>query len=187
MAHNNHFFFNCLTPSPTAIPEALKEQLEASFSSIDTLKREMVATAAAMFGPGFVWLVQSKNGSFNLLTTYLAGSPYPQAHYRQQSVDMNTEDKSVSEAMRRKLREQPVGPAGAHGARSETPLAPGAADIKPVLCINTWEHVYLQDYGVGAFGVGGKKVYAESWWQAIDWDVVAHNAQSGFGSSRYMR
>jgi Fe-Mn family superoxide dismutase len=188
MAHNNAFFFNGLSPNKTTMPQVLKQKLEESFSSIDTLQREMILTASAMFGPGFVWLVQAKDGSFSLLTTYLAGSPYPQAHYRQQPVDMNTEDRSVSEVLRRKLREPPVNSVGAHGARSQTPLPPGAADIKPVLCINTWEHVYLQDYGVGAFGVGGKKAYAESWWHTIDWDVVAANSSLfASGSGNYLR
>jgi len=148
----------------------------------------MVATASAMFGPGFVWLVLSPDGKFSLLTTYLAGTPYPQAHYRQQPVDMNTEDGSVSEALRRKLREGPANTAGAHGPNSKAPLPPGAADIQPVLCINTWEHVYLQDYGFGAGGIGGKKAYAESWWHAIDWKVVADNSSlQSTGSNKFVR
>jgi Fe-Mn family superoxide dismutase len=179
MAHNNHFFFQGLSPHETVMPEPLKVKLEESFSSIATLRQEMTVTARAMFGPGFVWLVQSRNGTFSLLTTYLAGSPYPQAHYRQQPVDMNTEEKSFSETMRRKIRESPVNSIGAHGAKSEAPLGPGAADINPVLCINTWERVYLQDYGFV-----NKKAYVESWWHAIDWNIVAANAslsEPGFG------
>ncbi|RDL34588.1 uncharacterized protein BP5553_07716 [Venustampulla echinocandica] len=177
MAHNNAFFFNCLSPKPAAMPKILKEELTASFSSIETLKQEFIVTASSMFGPGFVWLVMGRDRRFSLLTTYLAGSPYPGAHYRKQNVDMNTEDKSVSEHMRRINRGPPANSVGAFGAYSgNQSLAPGAADVLPVLCINTWEHVYLPDYGVGAFGGGGKKAYAESWWNAIDWDVVANNA-----------
>ncbi|CAG9938276.1 unnamed protein product [Clonostachys rosea f. rosea IK726] len=56
MAHNNHFFFDGLTPDPTPIPEVLKRELEASFSSMETLRREFVITASSMFGPGFIWL-----------------------------------------------------------------------------------------------------------------------------------
>jgi Fe-Mn family superoxide dismutase len=123
-----------------------------------------------MFGPGFVWLVKDKNRKYHILTTYLAGSPWPQAHYRKQATDMNTED----EDMRRVKRGPPVNSAGAHSQPSK--LGPGGADIIPVLCLNTWEHVYLPDYGVGAGGIGGKKAYAEAWWETINWEFVANNA-----------
>jgi Fe-Mn family superoxide dismutase len=177
MAHNNQFFFSCLSPNPSEMPVALKAELEKSFSSIETLKREFIITANAMFGPGFVWLVKTKDRKYSLLTTYLAGSPYPGAHYRRQPVDMNTEDKTVSEAIRRMSREAPVNTVGSHGRLSQNQsIAPGGIDLTPVLCINMWEHVYLADYGVGAFGVGGKKAFAESWWEKIDWSVVANYA-----------
>lgn len=177
MAHNNNFFFNCLSPNPGPMPNVLKNELTASFSSIETLKQEFIVTASSMFGPGFVWLVMGRDRRFFLLTTYLAGSPYPAAHHRKQEVDMNTEDKSVSEHMRRINRGPPANSVGAFGAYTGNQnLAPGGADVLPVLCINTWEHVYLPDYGVGAGGEGGKREYAENWWNAIDWDVVASNA-----------
>ncbi|EPE29268.1 Fe,Mn superoxide dismutase (SOD), C-terminal [Glarea lozoyensis ATCC 20868] len=176
MAHNNHFFFSCLSPNKTAMPATLKHKLEQSFSSINTLEREIVLMASSMFGPGFVWLMQTKDGKFSLLNTYLGGTPYPQAHYRQQPVDMNTEDPNVPESVRRKLRMNPVNTVGAHGVNSKDRIPPGATDLTPVLCINTWEHVFIQDYGFGAGGVGGKRAYAEAWWTAIDWNVVAANS-----------
>ncbi len=178
MAHNNAFFFECISPEPTAIPATLKTELEKSFGSVETLKREFIITASSMFGPGFVWLVMDRKKKFSILTTYLAGSPYPGAHYRQQPVDMNTEDKTVADAIRRADREMPTNTVGAHGPLSRKSLAPGGIDVIPVLCINMWEHVYLPDYGVGAFGVGGKKAYAESWWHTINWPVVANHAET---------
>jgi Fe-Mn family superoxide dismutase len=186
MAHNNHFFFSCLSPTETVMPEPLKKELEASFSSIATLRQELIVTASSMFGPGFVWLVKHPLGrKYSILTTYLAGSPYPGAHHRRQPVDMNTEDnKSISDALRRTLRSDPVNTVGAHGAYAEKKLPPGGIDLVPVLCINTWEHVYLPDYGVGAFGVGGKRAYAERWWDRIDWAVVANHADVR-GSGRF--
>jgi Fe-Mn family superoxide dismutase len=179
MAHNNHFFFQCLTPTPTQMPTTLQTQLEGSFSSIETLRREFVITASSMFGPGFVWLMKDRINRYSLLCTYLAGSPYPGAHYRQQPVDMNTEDKSMSDAVTRMAREAPTNTAGAFGPRSKNQrISPGGIDLTPVLCINMWEHVYLPDYGTGAFGVGGKKAFAESWWHVIDWAEVANNADA---------
>jgi Fe-Mn family superoxide dismutase len=180
MAHNNHFFFEALTPDPAPMPVKVKEALEPSFSSIENLKREFIVTASSMFGPGFVWLVKAKDGKYSLLTTFLAGSPYPGAHYRRQAVDMNTEENApagVSDSLRRRIADPPTNRVGAFGPLSgETRMAPGGIDLTPVLCLNMWEHAYLPDYGVGAFGVGGKKAYAESWWHAIDWNVVADRA-----------
>jgi Fe-Mn family superoxide dismutase len=181
MAHNNHFFFSCLSPEPTVVPQPLKRRLESSFSSMETLEREFVVTASSMFGPGFVWLMKSKDDKYSLLTTYLAGSPYPGAHYRKQAVDFNTESNAtgvggVSGAIREKWAAQPVNQVGATGPYSKKQLAPGGVDITPVLCLNTWEHVYLRDYGVGASGRGGKKLFAQNWWQKIDWNVVFNNA-----------
>lgn len=143
----------------------------ASFSSIETLRLEFIQTAAAMFGPGFVWMVRRPRGEYSLVTTYLAGSPYPAAHYRRQPVDMNTEDQTIPENVRRVQRGPPVNSVGTHSRAQER--APGAAEISPVLCLNTWEHLYLPDYGVG-----GKKAFAEAWWQTIDWDQVALNAEN---------
>jgi superoxide dismutase, Fe-Mn family len=185
MAHNNHFFFDCLSPNPAPMGDDLRKELEGSFSSIETLQREFVLTATAMFGPGFVWLVRAKDRRYSLLTTYLAGSPWPRAHYRRQPVDMNTEDKQFSEHVKELQR----GPAvnerklGAHGKPPE--VAPGGVEITPVLCLNTWEHVYLPDYGVGASGVGGKKAFAESWWHTIDWKVVSDYASPGQHNPKY--
>ncbi|KAG9237598.1 superoxide dismutase [Amylocarpus encephaloides] len=179
MAHNNHLFFEALSPTGVPMSPQLKKSLEDSFSSIDTLQREMVLTASSMFGPGFVWIVQAKTGEFSLLTTYLAGTPYPAAHYRQQPVDMNTEDSSVSEHIRRINRAPPVNGLGAFGPSSgdKRKLGPGGADITPVLCVNTWEHVYLPDYGVK-----NKRRFVENWWRKIDWNIVASRSTLGMRS-----
>ena len=62
--------------------------------------------------------------------------------------------------------------AGAFGSRSgnDDPIAYGGADLDILLGVNTWQHVWLRDWGVG-----GKKEFLEGWWNAIDWDVVEHN------------
>jgi Fe-Mn family superoxide dismutase len=185
MAHNNHFFFSCLSPTEIPMPETLKKELENSFSSIESLKREMVVTASSMFGPGFVWLVKLSNAgnkNYSLLTTYLAGSPYPGAHARRQATDMNTEEdqKSISAHIRNVIKSPAVNTVGSHGQQSKKEVAPGGIAVTPVLCLNTWEHVYLPDYGVGDpnTGAGGKRTYAENWWRRIDWNSVYSNGQT---------
>ncbi|KAI9829505.1 MAG: hypothetical protein M1819_006325 [Sarea resinae] len=178
MAHNNHFFFNCITPSskPTAMPKRLGDKLAEDFSSVDTLRREFVATASAMFGPGFVWLVKAEGDKFRILTTYLAGSPYPEAHNRRQPLDMNTQSAetvgglSGADYARMTTVQNTVGKFGPRSGQPDRP-APGGVNLVPVLCLNTWEHVYLRDWGVG-----GKRDFLEAWWNMIDWDVVYNNS-----------
>lgn len=100
------------------------------------------------------------DNELSILTTYLAGSPLPEAHYRRQEQDHNT-----------------MMGAGSFGASSifpkkESRIAYGGADIDILLGVNTWQHVWLMDWGVG-----GKKPFLEGWWNAIDWDVVESNYQ----------
>ncbi|AEO53955.1 hypothetical protein MYCTH_2295915 [Thermothelomyces thermophilus ATCC 42464] len=186
MIHNNHFFFKHLTPKPVEMPDALRVHLERSFGSIETLRREMVYTAASMFGPGFVWLVKTSQPglpvAFKVLATYAAGSPYPAAHWRRQEVDMNTAAGATTDAAVEAGKSYLERTAYGAGKRNSSVAkkvehAPGGTDLLPVLCINTWEHVWLWDYG---FGVGapdrGKLGYAEKWWKHINWDLVLKEA-----------
>ena len=170
MAHNNHFFFQGISPTGTPMPDVLRRELEASFSSIETLRREFVLTASAMFGPGFIWLVKAGLADYRLLPTYLAGSPYPGAHWRAQPADMNTLGNDGS--ARPHLRNQAV--AARRGRSADLP--PGGIELEPLLCLSTWEHTWLLDWGVGVGGGGGKMAFAEAWWELIDWEKVTHKS-----------
>ncbi|KAI1828557.1 Manganese/iron superoxide dismutase [Xylaria intraflava] len=154
-----------LEASEERIPPRLMTELELNFSSIETLRREFLTTAMGMFGPGFVWLVKNATTSdLRILITYLAGSPYTAAHWRRQGVDWNTSagDRGTVSAF---VERAQVG-AGAAGG-SYKPQAPGGTDVIPLLCLNTWEHVWLTDYGIA-----GKGQYVQQWWETIDWDKV---------------
>lgn len=184
MAHNNHKFFETLSSSPKKLETqpTLKSSLETTFGSIDTLRTTFLDTAAAMFGPGFVWLVWARDldapngtrrGAWRILTTYLAGTPYPEAGYRQQGVDMNTQNASSSDTY---YNSQPVNTVGAFGSfsrsgREQAKLPPGGTNVLPLLCVNTWQHVWLRDYGVS-----GKNRFLADWWEAIDWYSVHNSA-----------
>ncbi|KAI9732062.1 MAG: hypothetical protein M1818_007657 [Claussenomyces sp. TS43310] len=186
MAHNNHFFFQGLATEETTMPGPLRKALESDFGSLETLRREFVATGTSMFGPGFVWLVKARDGRYSLLNTYLAGSPYPGAHWRRQARDMNTEIDARSPAdyaRQEALNKLPVvNSVGAHGPLSESgKLAPGGVSINPVLCVSTWQHVYMPDWGLLQ-----KKQFLEAWWDRINWDVVANIAKET-GPTKFMR
>ena len=96
MAFNNHFFFRGINTNPDVVskpPSDLAIQIKNDFGSMDTLRATFLATADAMFGPGFVWLVQlnesAASNPLRILPTYIAGSPLSGAHYRRQSHDLN--------------------------------------------------------------------------------------------------
>ncbi|PWY91243.1 manganese and iron superoxide dismutase [Aspergillus heteromorphus CBS 117.55] len=190
MAHNNHFFFNCLvswhplaglapqSPNTTQIPEKFAKDIVDTCSSVESLKLDFLATANAMFGPGFVWLAKNleKDGLMHIFCTYNAGSPYPAAHSRRQPVDMATHSPDAP------MGNQYAGAMGAHSPNQKN-MAAGALDVQPILCVNTWEHVWMMDYGIG-----GKAEYLERWWDRINWDVVFdnYNAVSSARAGRSM-
>jgi len=173
MAFNNHHFFSTLHPDPAPMSTTLSSYINNSFSSGESLRKQFLATANAMFGPGFVWLIRRKNAraanpandpELSILCTYLAGSPLPAAHYRKQDADLNT--MNSFEALTR------AGSMGSHSGSKDSMIAPGGADLDVLLAVNTWEHVWLRDWGFG-----GKMTYLERWWDCVDWDVVEANAQ----------
>lgn len=178
------------------MPVNLEKALTRSFGSIHALRDTLLSTASGMFGPGFVWLVQEENPSelhpateagtrntqlhFRIMTTYLAGTPYPKAHMRQQGLDMNVHNLQSAEEYNRQNRVQnrvgAFGRAsafanamgtiglGADGQDVADSRQYGGAEVIPILCVNTWEHCYLHD-----FGVAGKRNYLATWWDHIDW------------------
>lgn len=173
MAFNNHFFFRGINTNPDVVsqpPSDLAIQIKRDFGSMDTLRATFLATAEAQFGPGFVWLVQlNENAASNplrILPTYIAGSPLSGAHYRRQSHDLNTHNADSHEQLKQ------VGSFGNHKGAANRPKKPlGGTDVVPLLCVSTWEHAWLPDYGVN-----GKRDYLEAWWKKIDWDTVRQNA-----------
>lgn len=158
-----------------------------------------------MFGPGFVWLVRTVNplpnsrasplARLSILTTYIAGSPYPGAHFRQQPTDMATANTGITvgqtpQEYATAQSQNPAGGAGLfgslrsyagtigpHARNHNTTTAPGGQNLEVLLCVNTWEHVFLRDWGVS-----GKQDYLEAWWASVDWKVVGDIYDAAVGA-----
>ena len=148
----------------------LEKSLVKTFGSIDTLRTTFLDTAASMFAPGFVWLVWCKDvegtgskGAWRILSTYAAGTPFPEAGYRQQGIDANTQSAASYEKYQ---ATNPVAAFGSHSLHGKnlSKIPPGGTSVAPVLCVSTWEHSYIYD-----FGLNGKRKYLNDWWEAIDW------------------
>lgn len=168
-AWNNHFFYQGMAPNPQPLNryKNIENGLIGSFGSIDTLRTTMLDTAASMFGPGYVWLVYLPNipgrekGGYRILTTYAAGTPFPEAGHREQRIDANNHTPESYSAYQNSV--------GAFGrssaaARKAAKIPPGGTAAVPVLCVSTWEHSYIYD-----FGLTGKRKYLADWWDTIDW------------------
>ena len=164
LAFSNHFFFDGLrtdTSSSAAssggqsviVPQTLQRQIDADFGGMDELRDHVRATAKAMVGSGWVWLVCDGQGRLRVLATYNSGTPF----------DMNRLHRT-------------------DGNSADTPDAAGRSDandtalykavdrpfsLSPIACLSLWEHSYLHDYGVA-----GKAQYVDSWFEALDWDRV---------------
>lgn len=59
---NHTFYWHSLKANGGGEPPAtLKQKIEASFGSVDNLKKELTTAATTQFGSGWAWLVQDKD------------------------------------------------------------------------------------------------------------------------------
>lgn len=187
MAWNTHHTLTTLSPQPTPMSDTLTSKISASFSSPDSLRTTFIATANAMFGPGFVWLIKSNTAAssggsggpysttssdpppLSILATYIAGSPLPGAHYRRQDTDMNTQNTSSASTSASSLLR--AGSFGAQSGSLDSRIGRGGSHHEVLLGVCTWPHFWLRDWGVA-----GKRGYLEAWWESVDWATVEGNA-----------
>lgn len=152
--------------------------------------------------------VSNQRNPFKVLATYHAGTPFQAAHYRRQAsfrdvnlpyggADMNnvgglTDVTGNIVKQWQNASNQAIGQPAMHDDvnMSSSPYSVGAFDaatksnpngthLLPVLCVNTWEHAYMFDWGVR-----GKWNYLAAWWNRIHWGVVAE--RSAHAGSRSM-
>lgn len=72
---NHTFFFMTLTPVPVEMPDRLAGKLAASFGSVEKFREEFSKAAAGLFGSGWVWLAEDKDGNLSVVQKQNAGNP----------------------------------------------------------------------------------------------------------------
>jgi superoxide dismutase, Fe-Mn family len=73
---NNSFFWQVMTPNSTKEPVGkIKVLITEHFGSFDAFKKQFSQVANAIFGSGWAWLVMSKDGEFQIMTTANQDSP----------------------------------------------------------------------------------------------------------------
>ncbi|KAG0044854.1 hypothetical protein BGZ83_009883 [Gryganskiella cystojenkinii] len=160
-AWNNDFFLRSLTPSPDPQPmsDSLAKRLAASFGSVEIFKREFKINALGLFGSGWTWLVEDKDGRLVLLNTYNAGSP----HHRRR---MNRMDLTATNGDFASQAQNPY----AGNSKFSAPVKSTANNsYTPILCVSMWEHAYMTDYGITR---EGRERYLEEFFKTVDWSAV---------------
>ncbi len=75
-AWNHEFYFETLSPAAQHEPVgALKVAIERTFGSFDKFKEEMNRAGAALFGSGWVWLAEDREGRLVIVSEQNAGNP----------------------------------------------------------------------------------------------------------------
>jgi Fe-Mn family superoxide dismutase len=139
--------------------DVLAKRISESFGSVEVFKREFTTNALGLFGSGWTWLVEDKDGRLVLLNTYNAGSP----HHRRR---MQREDETSTDHDFAAVAQNPY--SGASKFSAPAKLMANSSYV-PILCISMWEHAYLTDYGVTR---EGREKYLHNFFQTVDWSVV---------------
>lgn len=73
---NHSFYWNCMCPNGGGEATGkLAEAIAKNFDSFSAFKDNFTATAIALFGSGWIWLVKNADGSLNIESTSNAANP----------------------------------------------------------------------------------------------------------------
>jgi Fe-Mn family superoxide dismutase len=73
--YNHSFYWNCMSSEKGSPGEKIKSLIERDFRSMDDFKQQFMTAAKTLFGSGWVWLVQTKDGALALRSTENAKTP----------------------------------------------------------------------------------------------------------------
>ena len=194
-ALNNSFFLSNLTQAEEAQePKGfLHSHIEKSFGSIQGFKSQFGATANALTGSGYVWLVSDTSRTLGIVTTYGAGTVLVRSRQQRGLWNNFSLDKvesgaaGAAGAASASTIENSGNPlsspthkthAGAHTSPQQTreystlnqesrSLAESGDVLTPLLCLGVAERNYMNDHGVW-----GREEYVKEFWNVVDWNKV---------------
>jgi Fe-Mn family superoxide dismutase len=81
--HSNHsMFWKIMSPNGGGEPQgAIAQVIKDNFGSFEDFKQQFNDAGAKRFGSGWTWLVKSKDGEFQVLSTANQDSPLMDGHY----------------------------------------------------------------------------------------------------------
>ncbi len=78
---NHTFFWNCMKPKGGGEPTGdLLAQINSTFGSVADFKTKFAETSVKQFGSGWGWLVKSKAGKLEIVSTSNAANPMTDGH-----------------------------------------------------------------------------------------------------------
>jgi superoxide dismutase, Fe-Mn family len=78
---NHTFFWNCLSPKGGGEPTGeLAEAINRDFGSFNAFKEKFTETSVKHFASGWGWLVKSKSGKLEVISTANAQTPMTEGH-----------------------------------------------------------------------------------------------------------
>lgn len=80
--HANHtLFWEIMTPGGAKEPSGeLADAINSAFGSLDALKEKFNAAGASRFGSGWAWLVKTKDGKLDVISTANQDNPLMEGH-----------------------------------------------------------------------------------------------------------
>lgn len=86
---NHTFYFDTLSPTPKSAPEGkLLDAINKAYGSVENLKREMNEAAVNLFGSGWVWLIENKDGKLSIMSGKDADTPLRYGMYPLITIDV---------------------------------------------------------------------------------------------------
>lgn len=86
---NHNFFWAMIAPGGSSKPVGnLSAMIDATFGSLDKLKEEFNAAAAAQFGSGWAWLILDENQALKVISTANQDSPLSLGYTRVLGLDV---------------------------------------------------------------------------------------------------
>ncbi|QNP97027.1 Manganese/iron superoxide dismutase [Yarrowia lipolytica] len=174
--------------------DALYDLILTSFGTVEAFREHLLTKAESIFGNGYTWLVLSKHsGRLHLVNTYnngfiqkkgpnsaelaaeAAAKRAVEADEAKALAELQAEaqNKKLNALEEKLLKNKIYKMEVAKQMRQAQPKI--LHDLKPLLNVNVWQHMWLNDYG--AFG---KRKYLDNFWEKIDWNVVKGRLQDHF-------
>ena len=85
---NHEFFFNTLSPKRINMPQELKDILIRDFGSVEAFHEQFKSAALSLFGSGWVWLAQDRDGRLHIIQESNAGNPLRNGYKPLMTIDV---------------------------------------------------------------------------------------------------
>lgn len=171
MSHMNHFFFEQLTDKSTSSSSKpsrflMEKLIHQDILDIDALRTKMLTMAENAYGQGWIYLVEDKTKNLQFLQCNNDGVPY--YFGKRQQLDLNGGIDELSFNSLANLQKRAAAASGVAGQeKSGVVVADEDEQYLPILAINYWDYMYVEDYGVT-----GKNEYLSNLWDHLNWDVI---------------